>query len=207
MLAGGSLETYFPNQKWRGLGGIVLGDDAFIITEHLLGGLNAYSTATIGANQAYASTVPTTSRNSIYAYGRSSLADSLPDWVEGFYTTLGKNAGAKLVSRIGQLRGREYDDEPEPSEAVIDQLSTLVRDADNLMHGSMPEGAVSTFYGEVNVTWRRDNDIVRLACFPNRPSMLQFGNLSQPLHPYQSIPSPTAEDIAIHLNALIRQVR
>lgn len=205
MLAGGSLETYFPNRKWRGPGEIVLGDDTFIVTEHLLGGLNAYNTATIGANQAYAA--PTTPRSSIYAYGISSLADSLPDWAEWFYTTIGKSEGAKLVSRIGQLRGREYDDEPQPSEAVIDQLSTLVRDADTLMDGSMPEGTVATFYGEVNVTWRRDNDIVRLACFPNRPSMLQFGNLSQPLYPYQSIQSPTAEDVATRLNALIRQMR
>jgi hypothetical protein len=125
----------------------------------------------------------------------------------GFFRAFGVHEGEKLISIIGQLRGQEYDDEPEPSEAVIDRISALARDADNLMGGSMPEGTVSTFYGEVNVTWRRDNDIVRLACFPNRPGMLQFGNLSQPLDPYQSIQNPTAEDVAIHLNALMRQVR
>jgi hypothetical protein len=123
------------------------------------------------------------------------------------YINAGRSEGDKLVARIGQLREQEYDDEPEPSVAVIDQISALIRDADNLMLGSMPEGTVSTFYGEVNVTWRRENDIVRLACFSNRPSILQFGNLSQPLNPYQSIQDPTADVVASHLNVLNRPIR
>jgi hypothetical protein len=207
VLAGGSLETYFPTRKWRDLGEIALGEDTFVIAEHLAGGLNAFSTATAGVNQAYAFAAPTARYGSIYACGESWLTDSLADWVPGRYTVFDTNEGAKLGNSIGQLREREYDDEPEPSQAVIDQTSILVREADSLMRGTMPEGAVSTFYGEVNVTWRRDNDIVRLACFPNRPSILQFGNLSQPLDPYQSIQNPTGQDVATHLNALIDQAR
>lgn len=199
MLASGSLETYFPRQNRTDPGDFVLGEDAFVIAGYLSSGLSAVSTATEGANF---SGVPTTSRNSTCSFG-----DSFADWVPGFYAAFAPTEGLKIVAKIGQLREQEYDDEPEPSEDVIDKISALIRDADELMPGSMPEGTVSTFYGEVNVTWRRNSNIVRLACFSNRPAMLQFGNLSQPLDPYQSIAAPSAENVAHHLSALMRPQR
>lgn len=202
MLASGSLETYFPPRKWD-LGWIAPGEDVFAIAEHLARGRNAFSTAARGANQTCVSCVPPISQNYyICASGKSWFVDS-PDWLPGFYGIVRKNGGAALIDRIRKLREQEYDDEPAPSEPVVDQICTALRDVENLMHGSMPEGTVSTFYGEVNATWRRDNDIVRLTCFPNRPSILQFGNLSQPLGSYQSIQNPTAENVADHLSALM----
>jgi hypothetical protein len=132
-----------------------------------------------------------------------SVLGGSPDWLPGPYIT----EAAALLHRIGQLRTGEYDEEPRPSEAVIEKISALIRDAGDRMHGSMPDGIVSTFYGELNVTWRRDNEIVRLACFPNRPTILQYGNLSQPLNPYQSLQNPSADDVASHLAALINPAR
>jgi hypothetical protein len=110
----------------------------------------------------------------------------------------------KTLARIAQIANQVDEDEAPPTPAVITQTSNLIRQAGSSLRTSMPEAVVSTFYGEINVTWRNGNDIVRLACFPNRPSILQFGNLSQPLGSYQSQPDPSAEDLAERLDALTR---
>jgi hypothetical protein len=109
---------------------------------------------------------------------------------------------AKILARIAQTVNQEDDEETPPPPAVVQEISEVIVQASHLMTGSMPEGLVSTFYGEINVTWRNGNDIVRLACFPNRGSILQFGNLAQPLASYQSQPEPNAQNLATRLDAL-----
>lgn len=205
MLARGLLKAYFP-EKWSGLGEIAPGKNAFVIAEHLSGGLNAYSTATTGANQySYASAVTTASHNSIPDYAESWLIDP-SDLFLGFYPIAHRNEGKELLRRIAQLSEQEYDDdEPAPSGAVIDQIYALIREVNKLMSGSLPEGTVSTFYGEVSVTWRSGDNIVRLACLPNRPYILQIGNLSQPLGSYQLRLDPSPHEIAAQLDLFNRE--
>ncbi len=111
----------------------------------------------------------------------------------------------KILARIAQTAKQEDDDELPPPLTVVTEISGLITQASHLLTNSMPEGMVSTFYGEINVTWRNGNDIVRLACFPNRESILQFGNLAQPLGSYQSQPNPNAQNLATRLDALTRQ--
>lgn len=117
-----------------------------------------------------------------------------------------ENETNTTLVRIAQTATQEYEDETSPPRAVIEELTRLISEAVKLMATSMTEGVVSTFYGEINVTWRNVNDIVRLACFPNRPSILQFGSLSQPLGSYQSQPTPSALDLARRLDALAGEV-
>ncbi|MGB6946139.1 MAG: hypothetical protein WBE37_27325 [Bryobacteraceae bacterium] len=158
----------------------------FLDAEHMMYG-NNYSTATQEA----------------VVYPGSQVYGFL---VNAAYCFLGSESDRTLAS-IAQLADQEYEDEPAPSAGVINQISSLIREATGLLAQPMPEGVVATFYGEINVTWRRDSTIVRLACFPNRPSILQVGNLSQPLAPYQSQQNPTAQDVAQRLNALSQVVR
>jgi len=108
----------------------------------------------------------------------------------------------KIIASIEQTVLLEEEEEPAPSPVVASQISELIRQARGLMRSPMPEGTVSTFYGEINVTWRKGNSIVRIACFPNRQPILQFGNLSQPLGSYQSRPNPPTQDLASKLDAL-----
>lgn len=113
--------------------------------------------------------------------------------------------GDKLIQRIldiSQQPELRDEDEPAPTQQVIEQAIHLIRDADNLMV-EMPSGQVSVFFGEVNVTWRAGDRIVRLACFPNRPSVIQTGYLSLPLGSYRSEPNPTAQLLAARLEALV----
>ena len=112
----------------------------------------------------------------------------------------------KLIQRILELSRRPElrdEGEPAPAQQVIEQAIQLIRDADGLML-EMPSGQVSVFFGEVNVTWRAGDRIVRLACFPNRPSVIQTGCLSLPLGSYRSEPNPTGQLLAARLESLVQ---
>jgi hypothetical protein len=97
------------------------------------------------------------------------------------------------------------EDEPSPSPAVVEQSTRLIREAANYVLGSMPPAKVAVFFGEVNVTWKSGNQVVRLAFFPDRPSVLQIGSLALPVGSYQSQPNPTPQLVAQRLNNLIKQ--
>jgi len=148
--------------------------------------------------------LPTTNVLSSYDFG------TVPDVWGTVFLEMGHEASHlakepdRLLGRLRELANKEDDDEPPPSEAVIDRMSSFLREASAAMENPMPEGIASTFYGEINVTWRKGTEIVRIACFPNRPSILQSGNLSQPLGTYRSFSEPTAVDIATQLDLLTR---
>jgi hypothetical protein len=94
------------------------------------------------------------------------------------------------------------DDEPAPVPEVLHQANSLINEASILMETPMPSGTPSTFWGELNITWRVGEKIVRLACFANRPAILQQGDLSLPLGSYSSQPDPTGKMLALVLDAL-----
>ena len=71
------------------------------------------------------------------------------------------------------------------------------------MKAAIPQGQVSVFFGELNITWRSGDRIVRLACFPDRPGLVQTGSLSMPVGSYRSEVNPTAELLAERLDALV----
>ena len=93
------------------------------------------------------------------------------------------------------------EDEPAPNCDVIQKAFQLIYAADKLL-GVMPYGQVSTFFGEINVTWRGGDRIVRLACFQDRPCIVQTGSLSGPLGHYRSKPNPSPEFLANELRDL-----
>jgi len=97
------------------------------------------------------------------------------------------------------------ENEPAPPQAVIDESTRLIREVANRMINSMPPAQVATFFGEVNVTWKFGNQVVRLAFFPNRPSVLQIGSIAMPVGSYQSQTNPTPELVAERLNPFTTQ--
>ncbi len=111
----------------------------------------------------------------------------------------------RILERIYQIAANpdlRDEGEPSPSHAVIEELGRLLRRAGDLMVSSMSHGQVSTFFGELNVTWRVGDKIVRLASFPNRPTILQTGRLSMPVGSYKSAANPSAGLLAEKLDSL-----
>ena len=94
--------------------------------------------------------------------------------------------------------------EPQPSEETIQQITNLIRGAAALTKQPLPPSQVSVFFGEVNVSWRAGNQILRLASFPQqgRPPLLQTGSLEGPFGSYRSQNNPTAAILAEKLDAL-----
>jgi hypothetical protein len=92
------------------------------------------------------------------------------------------------------------EDEPPPPAGVADEAIALIRDAAEKLARPMLAARVSTYYGELNITWRSGDEIVRLACFPGgRPSVIQFGSLASPFGSYKLVPNATADILADRL--------
>jgi len=114
----------------------------------------------------------------------------------------------KLVARIQDIslnQDQRDEDEPPPPQRVIAEAIRLIRGASAKMASAMAPAQVSTFFGELNVTWKASGKIVRLACFPDRASVMQTGSLSMPLGSYRSKPNPTPAELAEQLDALAHE--
>jgi|ERR1700723_1589758 hypothetical protein len=86
--------------------------------------------------------------------------------------------------------------------SVVTESKRYVAEAAQIL-GYMFPAVVSAFFGEVNVTWQNNDSIVRLACFPNRPTVIQTGVISV-LGSYRSIENPEANVLAKSLEHLFR---
>ena len=123
-------------------------------------------------------------------------------------TSIDLQEADKIMQRVWEIvdnQDMRDDDEPAPPRAVIGEFERLIRNAANLMMARMPEGQISAFFGELNITWRSGDRIVRLACFPNRPNIVQTGSLSAPIGFYQSEANPTSEVLAEALDTLLNE--
>lgn len=93
------------------------------------------------------------------------------------------------------------DCEAPPQQSVLAALSVLICETSQLVE--VPEPMVTTFYGEVSATWRNGDRIVRVACFPDRVPILQWGDTSAPLDSYESQSDPLPRNIAARLTNLL----
>jgi hypothetical protein len=107
----------------------------------------------------------------------------------------------RAISSLAADQDLRDEGEPAPPLGVVEEAIRFVRDADELL-GGVPPGQASTFYGEINVTWRSGDTIVRLACFPGGRSLIQIGSLSLPPGSYRSEENPNTMLLAARLNAL-----
>ena len=114
----------------------------------------------------------------------------------------------RIATRIAALAHdatMRDEDEPSPPQTVIDESTRLIRAVVNHIVGSVPPAQVAVFFGEVNVTWKSGSHVIRLAFFPNRPSVLQIGSLAMPVGSYQSQSNPTPQLVAERLSHFITQ--
>ena len=107
---------------------------------------------------------------------------------------------ATRIRALAQNSDLRDEDEPAPPQNVIEEAIRMICETSNRMASSMPSAQVATFFGELNITWKFGNQIVRFACFPNRPSVLQIGSLSMPVGSFQTQANPTPELLAERLN-------
>lgn len=93
-------------------------------------------------------------------------------------------------------------DEPAPSESTISRINTLLAQAAAEFEWSVPRfSKLSVCYGEINLTWRLGDSIVRLACFPSGKRVVQWGNVSAPMGSYKSADA-SADLLAQHWKAM-----
>jgi hypothetical protein len=127
--------------------------------------------------------------------------DSMPVLDSGASAAIAlQEAKSAIVLRVEQLANDPDaldEDEPAPPPHVIHEVVNLVRDAYTLLDTPPPQPTISTFYGELNITWRSNDQIVRLASFPSRPSLVQFGGLLNTPKQYQVVSPATAEDLVM----------
>ena len=78
------------------------------------------------------------------------------------------------------------EDELLPNSAVVETATHFVAELFAVLDAPPPRANVGTFSGEVNLTWRTGGAMVRLAFFPDRPTLVAFGTLSEPAGSYRS---------------------
>jgi len=111
----------------------------------------------------------------------------------------------RIISRIMNLTHAESlrdEGEVPPPQIVVDRLVQLIRDAAGATL-AMPHAQVSSFYGEVNVTWRIGDRIIKLAAFPDRPTLLQTGSILMQAGSFRAEPNPSPQRIADEINSLL----
>ncbi|MGA2714504.1 MAG: hypothetical protein ABSG41_15475 [Bryobacteraceae bacterium] len=94
------------------------------------------------------------------------------------------------------------DDEIQPSPRAISELKRVLREASDIFNGDIPQGDVAPYFGEISVTWRRDNRMLRLTAFSDgRDPRLDFGTTPVgTLGDYQFYPVATGENLIDRLN-------
>jgi hypothetical protein len=103
------------------------------------------------------------------------------------------------IEHCGQPESLDEDELPPPP-PVKEEAKKIISAAADLLP-DMPAGKLGTFWGEVNVTWRLGDELVRLACFPDRTSIVQVGSLDAPMGSYRSEPA-SPEVLAARLEEL-----
>ncbi len=109
-----------------------------------------------------------------------------------------RNVAERIIQRIIRLSEDEAmrdEDEEAPPQKVVDEMIRLIRSVVEALP-EMPYAQVSSFYGELSATWRDGDRIVRLATFPNRPSLLQTGSIMMPVGSFSTKSNPDPKRIA-----------
>lgn len=98
------------------------------------------------------------------------------------YAEGGDGFGARdLIEQIHQIavsRGVRDDDEPVPSPDVCHALVKLLKRTETIMGRGLPSGDVSSFYGELSVTWRSGDRMVSIF-IDNDGTAIHYGRLTR----------------------------
>lgn len=109
------------------------------------------------------------------------------------------------IQRVATHPDLRDEDEQAPPPEVVAAATMIIKEAASIMDTTMQPAVIATFFGELNVTWRTGDEIVRLACFPGGRSLIQYGDLGAPLGSYSSESDGTAKILARHLDLIAPQ--
>jgi len=150
----------------------------------------------------------------------TALASGMPPWLESTPTEqsinvslisivlLDKRAADRITQRARSIAENPLlrdEDEQSPPIEVLEKFDYMVQQVASLMRTPMLPGQVTSFDGELNVTWKAGGKIVSLACFPNNACVVQFGSLDLPPGSFQSEPNPTPDFVASKLDSLMNE--
>jgi hypothetical protein len=95
--------------------------------------------------------------------------------------------------------------EAHPSPTAISELKRILIDASDAFNGDIPPGNVAPYFGEVSVTWRCDNRMLRLTAFSDgRQPRLDFGTTPEgSLGDYEFYSTATGKNVSDRLNWLL----
>jgi len=91
-------------------------------------------------------------------------------WLPGFLVV-------QAIEGATTPNGNGDTDEPAPTEATIKAATDLITEVPIQLLGNP---AVSSFYGEIHISWAREGKQVVLMCFPARPPLV---------HHYSRVPN------------------
>ena len=121
----------------------------------------------------------------------------------------GSSSGvASLFEEIDRVAGEKdelEEGEPSPSRETVESLKSLIADTSRYLANEIPPGHVATFYGELSITWRRGDRMVRLASFPHtgQGCRIDCGSSAPgPLGEYSATRNVTASRLAAELTDL-----
>lgn len=110
-----------------------------------------------------------------------------------------------LVERISQEISNpdNYEDgEPKPSSETIDKIFKILHEARDLP-STITRPQISTFYGELDVTWETEARMIRLAAMPgSKPAQLYKWIKTDAPIPEGEIRDATAQDLVEEIRTL-----
>jgi len=94
--------------------------------------------------------------------------------------------------------------EAHPSAHAVTEMKRVLREASGLF-GNIPNGSVAPYSGEISITWRRDNRMLRLTTFSDaRPARLDYGTAPEgALGDYQFDTAATGEKLDLRLRWIL----
>jgi hypothetical protein len=109
------------------------------------------------------------------------------------------------IDRVAGERDELEEGEPLPSREAVGVLKSLIAEASSYLVSRIPLAHVSTFHGELSVTWRNGDRMVRLASFsgPKQGCRMDYGSSGpDPLGKYSCTRNVTASGLAAELTDL-----
>lgn len=97
------------------------------------------------------------------------------------------------------------EEEVRPSPEAIGDLKRILNEASEIFGGDIPQGDVAPYFGEISVTWRHNNRMLRLTAFSDgREARLDFGTTPKgALGDYGFTPTATGDSLIQRLNWLL----
>jgi hypothetical protein len=121
-----------------------------------------------------------------------------------FRARINDGAVPQMISRAQQLlsfKELRDEDEPAPPAEVFAKLASMLRRVNGSMKFAMPLGQIASFYGELGVTWRTADGVVKLIVAPGKDPAIVRGKHADPVGSFTTEPASDS-NLAMYLDAI-----